>query len=91
MLYVKHLLLFCCLVTICYVGLQLLEYFKPSKPWVRTTSVKKRQQEGPLKERPLKYLNAELERVLFREFLNNRFKPRYSLHEYLIPLNLESK
>ncbi|OAY84361.1 putative RNA-dependent RNA polymerase 3 [Ananas comosus] len=58
---------------------QLLEYFKPSKPWVRTTSVKKRQQEGPLKEGPLKYLNADLERVLFREFLNNRFKPSYAI------------
>lgn len=53
---------------------QLLKNFKPSQPWVppEEASLKK-----GAENRSLDNMNSDaLEGLLFRSFLNNRFKPR---------------
>lgn len=51
--------------------LQLLEYFKPSDPWIPNSSIQK-----VATKRPNLLSAEELEDELFKLFLETRFQPR---------------
>jgi hypothetical protein len=53
----------------------LLEHFRPSKAWVQRNPPKKTEQ-----KKPQDFNGPELESLLFHEFLETRFTPRYSFN-----------